>query len=63
MRVDIVPAVALIGTCTFFISAAGVKVGNVFGARYKSKAELFGGGVLVLIGLKILLEHLGLMPF
>ena len=63
LRVDIVPAVALIGTCTFFISAAGVKVGNVFGARYKSKAELFGGGVLVLIGLKILLEHLGLMPF
>ena len=63
LRVDIVPAVALIGTCTFFISAAGVKVGNVFGARYKSKAELFGGGVLVLIGLKILLEHLGLLPF
>ena len=63
LRVDIVPAVALIGTCTFLISAAGVKVGNVFGARYKSKAELFGGGVLVLIGLKILLEHLGLLPF
>ena len=63
LRVDIVPAVALIGTCTFFISAAGVKVANVFGARYKSKAELFGGGVLVLIGLKILLEHLGLLPF
>ena len=58
-----IDALALIGTCTFFISAAGVKVGNVFGARYKSKAELFGGGVLVLIGLKILLEHLGLMPF
>ena len=38
-------------------------MGNVFGARYKSKAELFGGGVLVLIGLKILLEHLGLLPF
>ena len=63
LRVDILPAVALIGTCTFLISAAGVKVGNVFGTRYKSRAELFGGAVLVLIGLKILLEHLGLLPF
>ncbi len=63
LRVDILPAVALIGACTFVISAAGVKVGNVFGARYKSKAELAGGVVLVLIGLKILLEHLGLPPF
>lgn len=63
LRVDILPAVALIGVCTFAISAAGVKVGNVFGARYKSKAELTGGVVLVLIGLKILLEHLGLLPF
>lgn len=63
LRVDILPAVALIGVCTFVISAVGVKVGNVFGARYKSKAELFGGVVLVLIGLKILLEHLGLLPF
>ena len=63
LRVDILPAVTLIGVCTFLISAVGVKVGNVFGARYKSKAELFGGGVLVLIGLKILLEHLGLLPF
>ena len=63
LRVDILPAIALIGVCTFIISAAGVKVGNVFGTRYKSKAELFGGVVLVLIGLKILLEHLGLLPF
>ena len=63
LRVDILPAVALIGVCTFVISAAGVKVGNVFGTRYKSKAELFGGVVLVLIGLKILLEHLELLPF
>ena len=63
MRVDIVPAVALIGVCTFVISAAGVKVGNVFGTRYKSKAELFGGAVLVLIGLRLLLEHLELLPF
>ena len=63
LRVSILPAVTLIGVCTFLISAAGVKVGNVFGARYKSKAELAGGTVLVLIGLKILLEHLGLLPF
>ena len=63
LRVDILPAVALIGACTFAISAAGVKVGNLFGARYKSKAELFGGVVLVLIGAKILLEHLELLPF
>ena len=63
LRVDILPAVTLIGVCTFLISAVGVKVGNVFGTRYKSKAELFGGAVLILIGLKILLEHLGLLPF
>ena len=63
LRVDILPAVTLIGVCTFVISAAGVKIGNVFGTRYKSRAELFGGVVLVLIGLKILLEHLGLLPF
>lgn len=62
LRVDIVPAVTLIGLCTFTISAVGVKVGNVFGSRYKSKAELFGGIVLILIGLKILLEHLGVLP-
>ena len=63
LRVDILPAVSLIGVCTFVISAAGVKIGNVFGARYKTRAEAFGGAVLVLIGLKILLEHLGLLPF
>ena len=61
LRVDILPAVTLIGVCTFLISAAGVKIGNVFGARYKSKAELAGGAVLVLIGVKILLEHLGIL--
>ena len=61
LRVAVVPAVTLIGVCTFAISAAGVKIGNVFGARYKSRAELLGGIVLVLIGLKILLEHLGFL--
>ena len=61
LRVDILPAVTLIGACTFLISAAGVKIGNVFGSRYKSRAELAGGAVLVLIGVKILLEHLGVL--
>lgn len=61
LRVEIWLAVGLIGVCTFLISAAGVKIGNVFGARFKSKAELLGGMVLVLIGAKILLEHLGLL--
>ena len=63
LRVDVVPAVTLIGMCTFAISAVGVKIGNVFGVRYKSKAELAGGVVLVVIGLKILLEHLGILAF
>ena len=61
LRVDVVSAVTLIGLCTFAISAAGVKIGNVFGSRYKSRAELAGGVVLVLIGLKILLEHLEIL--
>ena len=59
LRVDIVPAVLLIGATTFVLSAVGLKVGNVFGAKYKARAEQFGGVVLVLMGLKILLEHLG----
>ena len=49
----------LIGAITFLLSAAGIKIGNVFGAKYKSRAELLGGIILVLMGLKILLEHLG----
>lgn len=61
LQVDIVPAVCFIGVVTFCFSAAGLKIGNVFGAKYKSKAELFGGAVLVLMGLKILLEHLGVL--
>lgn len=63
LRVDLLPAVTLIGVTTFVISAVGVKIGNLFGTRYKSKAEIFGGVVLVLIGLKILLEHLGVIQF
>ena len=61
LRVDVLPAVSLIGVCTFLLSAAGVKVGNAFGARYQAKAELAGGVVLILIGLKILLEHLDIL--
>ena len=58
LKVQIVPAISFIGVITLALSIAGVKIGNVFGARYKSKAELFGGVVLILIGVKILLEHL-----
>lgn len=61
LRVDIVPAVSFIGVCTFTISAVGVKIGNIFGTKYKSKAELAGGAILILMGLKILLEHLGIL--
>ena len=61
--VDIVPAIAIIGTTTFILSAVGIRIGNVFGAKYKSKAEFLGGAVLILLGLKILLEDLGLLPF
>ena len=63
LQVNIVPAIVIIGCTTFVISLAGVYVGNVFGARYKSRAELTGGVILVLIGLKILLEHLGVIAF
>ena len=58
LRVNIVSAVSFIGVITFLLSTVGVKVGNVFGARYKSKAEIAGGVILILMGLKILIEHL-----
>ena len=61
--VHITAAVSLIGATTFLLSAAGLKVGNVFGLRYKARAELAGGVILILIGLKILLEHLGILAF
>lgn len=61
LSVDIVPAVSLIGSITFLLSALGVKMGNVFGLKYKSKAEFAGGLVLILMGVKILLEHLGFL--
>lgn len=61
LKVNIIPAVCFIGIVTFIISFAGVKIGSVFGARYKNKAEIVGGVILILLGLKILLEHLGFL--
>lgn len=61
LKVDICSAVSLIGVTTFILSIVGVKVGNVFGLKYKSKAEFAGGLVLILMGVKILLEHLGII--
>lgn len=60
LEVQIVPAVAFIGITTFVLSAVGVKLGAIFGEKYKSRAELFGGLVLILMGCKILLENLGI---
>jgi putative Mn2+ efflux pump MntP len=59
LDVSIIPAVSIIGAATLIISMAGVKIGNIFGMRFKTKAQLAGGIVLVLIGVKILLEHRG----
>lgn len=63
LQVSIVPAITIIGCTTFVLSIVAVYIGNIFGAKYKSKAELAGGVILVLLGLKILLEHLGILPF
>lgn len=60
LQVEIIPAVSFIGVTTFILSAAGVKIGNVFGTKYKAKAELAGGVILILLGIKILVEHLGI---
>lgn len=58
LNVEILSAVTVIGITTFLISMAGIKMGNIFGAKYKSKAELAGGIILILMGIKILIEHL-----
>ena len=60
-NVNIWMAAAFIGLCTCGFSAAGVKIGNVFGARFEKKAQLAGGVILIVLGLKILLEHLGIL--
>ena len=62
-NVNIIAAVCFIGAITFIISGAGLKVGNVFGLKYKNKAEIAGGIILILIGIKILLEHLDIINF
>ena len=59
--VNILAAVVLIGVITFSLSAVGVKIGNVFGSRYEKKAQFCGGVILILLGVKILLEHLGIL--
>lgn len=61
LQVNIALAVTLIGVITFIFSAVGIKIGAIFGDKFKNKAELLGGVVLILIGLKILLEHLGIL--
>lgn len=61
LSVDIMPAVSLIGITTFIFSVAGVAIGHTFGARYEKPATIVGGVVLILIGFKILLEHLGIL--
>ena len=58
LQVSLIPAFSTIGITTFAISVLGVKIGNVFGMKYKSKAEFAGGVILILIGGKILIEHL-----
>ena len=63
LRVDILTSVGLIGVTTFALSIVGVAVGHRFGARYEKPATVVGGIVLILIGLKILLEHLGIIAF
>lgn len=62
LKVQIVPAVSIIGVVTLLLSMVGVKLGNLFGSRFKSKAEFAGGLILCLIGIKILLEHLNILP-
>lgn len=61
LKVQIIPAVSFIGIVTFVCSAIGVKIGSIFGTKYKSKAEFFGGVILIAIGLKILIGGLGII--
>ena len=60
-NVNIAAAVSLIGAVTFILSCIGLKAGSIFGLKYKAKAEFAGGLILILIGIKILLEHLGII--
>ena len=58
LSISIIPAISLIGTTTLILSTIGVKIGSLFGFKYKNKAELLGGVILILLGIKILCEHL-----
>lgn len=62
-NVNIYLAVLLIGAFTFLMSALGVKIGNVFGSRFEKKAQFAGGAILILLGVKILLEDLGMLQW
>ena len=63
LKVNVILAITLIGIITFILSVMGTKIGNRFGDKYESKAELVGGIILVLLGVKILLEHLEIIAF
>ena len=63
LQVRILPAVCFIGAVTFLLSALGVKVGSLFGERWRKGAQITGGVILILLGIKILLEHLGVINF
>lgn len=60
LEVNIAPAAMFVGGVTFILSVIGVKIGNIFGLKYKSKAEITGGIILIIMGIKILLEHVGI---
>ena len=60
-NVNIFTAIALIGAFTFFMSAVGVQLGNIFGSRFEKPAQIAGGAILILLGTKILLEHIGVL--
>lgn len=62
-QVNIIKSILIIGLTTFILSAAGVKIGNIYGKKYKSAAELIGGIILIVMGIKILLEDLGIISF
>ncbi len=61
LQVNIIAAASVIAVVTFIISLLGVKIGNIFGVKYKAKAEFVGGAILIILGLKILLEHIGIL--
>lgn len=63
LKVNLLLAVILIGIITFTLSVIGVKIGNIFGDKFENKAEFAGGGILIFLGVKILLEHLKILKF